>query len=221
VVTSVNDNETRNMGRTGAMAHDSRYDRADEFMQVVLGYWESWDAAAIVADKAQHLSAHPDKVRRLDSHGRFLSSHGPFTVPRSPQGHPVIIQAGMSGRGRAFAARWGEVLFVVYHTLEAGQQRYAAMKAAAAAVGLHPDGMKICTLFYPVAVCIARTIQAPHFVTTSAWLDRILVPGARHWMLPTYHAVASRAQADLHPDDACGGQAFIRQETRVNRSIDV
>jgi alkanesulfonate monooxygenase SsuD/methylene tetrahydromethanopterin reductase-like flavin-dependent oxidoreductase (luciferase family) len=63
VVTSVNDNEARNRGRTGAMEHDSRYDRADAFMQVVLGYWESWDNDAIVADKAQNFYAHPDKVR--------------------------------------------------------------------------------------------------------------------------------------------------------------
>jgi FMN-dependent oxidoreductase (nitrilotriacetate monooxygenase family) len=158
VVTSVNDNEARNMGRTGAMEHDSRYDRADECMHVVLGHWESWDDDAIVADKAQNFYAHPDQVRRLDYHGRFLSSCGPFTVPRSPQGHPVIIQAGMSGRGRAFAARWGEVLFVVDPTLEAGQQRYAAIKAAAAAVGRNPDGMKICTLFYPV--CAATKTEA-------------------------------------------------------------
>jgi FMN-dependent oxidoreductase (nitrilotriacetate monooxygenase family) len=158
VVTSVNDNEARNMGRDGAMAHDSRYDRADEFMQVVLGHWDSWDDDAIVADKVHNLYAHPDKVRRLDYKGQFLSSRGPFTVPRSPQGHPVVIQAGMSGRGRQFAARWGELLFVVYHSLEAGKQRYTEMKEAAAALGRHPDGMKICTLFYPV--CAATKAEA-------------------------------------------------------------
>ena len=97
VVTSVNDNEARNMGRDSAMAHDSRYDRADEFMQVVLGHWDSWDDDAIVADKVHTLYAHPDKVRRLDYKGRFLSSRGPFTVPRSPQGHGAILAHG-SGR---------------------------------------------------------------------------------------------------------------------------
>ncbi|MBT6273958.1 MAG: NtaA/DmoA family FMN-dependent monooxygenase, partial [Chromatiales bacterium] len=150
VVTSVNDNEARNMGRDGAMEHDRRYDRADEFMEVVLGHWDSWDDDAIVADKANNLYARADKVRRLDYKGEFLSSRGPFTVPRSPQGHPVVIQAGMSGRGQRFAARWGELLFVVYHDLEAGKKSYAAMKQAAADVGRDPDGMKICNLFYPV-----------------------------------------------------------------------
>lgn len=151
VVTSVNDNEALNMGRSGAMEHDRRYDRADEFMEVVLGHWDSWDDDAIVCDKANNLYAHPDKVRRLDYQGEFLSSRGPFTVPRSPQGHPVVIQAGMSGRGQRFAARWGELLFTVQHKLDAARDGYAKMKAAAAEVGRDPDGMKICTLFYPVA----------------------------------------------------------------------
>jgi len=150
VVTSVNDNEARNMGRAGAMEHDTRYDRADEFMEVVLGHWDSWDDDAIVCDKARNLYAHPDKVRRLDYRGKFLSSRGPFTVPRSSQGHPVVIQAGMSGRGQQFAARWGELLFVVYHDLESGKQSYARMKEASAALGRDPEGMKICNLFYPV-----------------------------------------------------------------------
>lgn len=150
VVTSVNDNEARNMGRSGAMEHDTRYDRADEFMEVVLGHWDSWDDDAIVADKANNVYARPDKVRRLDYQGEFLSSRGPFTVPRSPQGHPVVIQAGMSGRGQRFAARWGELLFVVYHDLESGKQNYARMKQATADLGRDPDTMKICSLFYPV-----------------------------------------------------------------------
>ncbi|MCH9673953.1 MAG: LLM class flavin-dependent oxidoreductase [Gammaproteobacteria bacterium] len=150
VVTSVNDNEALNMGRTGAMDHDTRYDRADEFMEVVLGHWDSWDDDAIVADKENNVYAHPDRVRRIDYKGEFLSSRGPFTVPRSPQGHPVVIQAGMSGRGQRFAARWGELLFVAYHSLEAGMAGYKAQKDAAAAVGRDPDTMKICSLFYPM-----------------------------------------------------------------------
>lgn len=151
VVTSVNDNEARNMGRDGAMDHDRRYDRADEFMQIVLGHWDSWDDDAIVADKANNLYAHADKVRRLDFEGDFMNSRGPFTVPRSTQGHPVVMQAGASGRGQRFAARWGELLFVAYHDLEVGKRNYAAMKESSAALGRNPDDMKICSLFYPVA----------------------------------------------------------------------
>ncbi len=150
-VTSVNDNEARNMGRgDDHMEHDLRYDRADEFMEIVLGHWDSWDEDAIVADKANNLYAHPDKVRRIDYAGKFLSSRGPFTVPRSPQGHPVVMQAGMSGRGQRFAARWGELLFVAYRDPGLGRKMYKSQKEAAAAAGRNPEHMKICSLFYPV-----------------------------------------------------------------------
>ena len=148
VVTSVNDNEARNMGREGVIAHDTRYDRADEFLEVVLGHWDSWDDDAIVADKANNLYARPDKVRRIDFKGKFLSSRGPFTVPRSPQGHPVVIQAGQSGRGKRFASRWGELIFVNYRNFEEAKKNYAELKDGAAALGRNPDHMKITTLAY-------------------------------------------------------------------------
>jgi len=150
VVTSVNDNEARNMGRDGVTAHDTRYDRADEFMEVVLGHWDTWEDDAIVADKANNVYAKPEKVHRLDYKGKFLSSRGPFTVPRTPQGHPVVIQAGQSGRGQQFAANWGELIFVHYPTIEIGKKSYASLKAGAAAVGRDPDMMKIAALVYPV-----------------------------------------------------------------------
>jgi len=150
VVTSVNDNEARNMGRDAHSFHLDRYDRAEEFMEVVMGHWDSWDDDAIVADKANNLYAHPDKVRRLDYDGKYLSSRGPFTVPRGPQGHPVIIQAGSSVRGKQFGSRWGELIFVVYRNLENARKEYPAMKQLAADWGRDPDHMKLTTLFYPV-----------------------------------------------------------------------
>ena len=111
VVTSLNDSEAANMGQEAHLAHDLRYDRADEFMEVVLGHWDSWEDDALVLDRERGAFADPAKVHRLDHRGRWLRSRGPFTVPRSPQGRPVIVQAGQSGRGRRFAARWGELLF--------------------------------------------------------------------------------------------------------------
>jgi len=158
-VTSVNDNEARNMGRGDAvLEHDTRYDRADEFMEVVLGHWDSWDDDAVAADKVNNLYAHPEKVRRIDYKGKFLSSRGPFTVPRSPQGHPVVMQAGMSGRGQRFAARWGELLFVVHNDLKSAKASYDQTKAQAAALGRDPDGVIVCPLFYPV--CAATKAEA-------------------------------------------------------------
>jgi len=150
VVTSVNDNEARNMGGERHMAHDERYDQADEFVEIVLGHWNSWDDDAIVLDKENGVFADPSKVRRLDYVGEHYRSRGPFTVPRSPQGHPVVIQAGQSERGRDFAARWGELIFAGYGTVEHGIEQYRALKDACASAGRDPDQMKITTLMYPV-----------------------------------------------------------------------
>jgi FMN-dependent oxidoreductase (nitrilotriacetate monooxygenase family) len=151
VVTSLNDGEAQNMGRDEAVAHDLRYDRADEFMEIVLGHWDAWEDDAIVQDKASGLFASPEKVHRLDYEGRYFRSRGPFTVPRSAQGHPVIIQAGSSGRGKTFGARWGEVIFVVYPSIEVGTRDYAAFKADLARIGRNPDGIKITHLVNTVA----------------------------------------------------------------------
>ena len=107
IVTSMNDGEALNMGHASHGEHDQRYDRADEFLEVVAGHWDSWDDDAIVVDKQTGLFAHPDKVRRLDHEGDYFNSRGPFTVPRSAQGHPVLIQAGQSGRGRALRRALG------------------------------------------------------------------------------------------------------------------
>ena len=117
-VTSINDAEARNMGLEEAIEHDARYDRADEFMEVVHGHWDAWADDALIVDKASKRFADPDKVRRLDHKGEHYRSRGPFTVPRSPQGHPVVIQAGQSGRGRRFAVRWGELIFTSNPNLE-------------------------------------------------------------------------------------------------------
>src|SRR5215471_8978949 len=151
VVTSLNDGEAQNMGRDEVIDHDARYDRADEFMDIVLGHWDTWQDDAIVQDKASGLFAEPDKVHRLDYEGRYYRSRGPFTVPRSAQGHPVIIQAGSSGRGKRFGAHWGEVIFVVYPNIEIGKREYAEFKAEVAHSGRDPEHVKVTQLVNTVS----------------------------------------------------------------------
>jgi FMN-dependent oxidoreductase (nitrilotriacetate monooxygenase family) len=151
VVTSVNDGEALNMGREQHLAHDLRYDRADEFMEVVLGHWDTWDDGAIIVDKTTGRYADPGKVKRLDHKGRFFNSRGPFTVPRSPQGHPVIVQAGASGRGQRFAGRWGEMIFAAGRNTEIAKEGYQAVKGEAARLGRDPDRIFICNILMPVA----------------------------------------------------------------------
>ena len=90
------------------------------------------------------------RCRRLDYEGSFFRSRGPFTVPRSAQGDPVIIQAGQSGRGRRFAARWAELVFVAYHELDRGRADYAEFKQDVAAAERDPSQVKITMACYPV-----------------------------------------------------------------------
>ncbi len=150
VVTSLNNSEAHNMGKETHLEHDLRYDVADEFMEVVLGHWDSWEDDAIVLDKASGLFAHPEKVHQLDHKGQYFRSKGPFTVPRSKQGRPVVIQAGQSGRGQAFSARWGELVFCVYHSLEMGKRSYDGFKAQVAKLGRDPANVAVAPAVYVV-----------------------------------------------------------------------
>ncbi|WP_339028650.1 LLM class flavin-dependent oxidoreductase [Bradyrhizobium symbiodeficiens] len=158
VVTSLNDGEALNMGRDSHPEHDSRYDKADEFMEVVLGHWDTWEDGALIMDKQNGRFADPAKVKRLDHKGPAFKSRGPFTVPRSQQGHPVIIQAGASGRGQRFAGRWGEVIFTAARNLQGAKDGYASVRNEAAKAGRDPDEMFLCNLTTPV--CAATKAEA-------------------------------------------------------------
>jgi FMN-dependent oxidoreductase (nitrilotriacetate monooxygenase family) len=158
IVTSLNNAEARNMGRAEVAEHDERYDMADEFLEVVMGHWDAWDDDALIVDRASGRFAHPERVRRLAHNGRFFKSQGPFTVPRSPQGHPVLIQAGQSGRGKRFAAEWGELIFTYTPALNEAKAAYSDLKAQCAATGRDPDGMRLCTLITPI--CAATKAEA-------------------------------------------------------------
>src|SRR6201997_283666 len=157
IVTSLNSGEAKNFGGGDHMAHDARYDRADEFMDVVLGHWNTWEDDALVLDKSNNRFADPAKVHRLDHVGRYFQSRGPFSVPRSPQGHPGLIQAGQSGRGQEFAARWAELVFVIYHSLADGKREYAAFKEAVAAAGRDAAKVQVAPACY---VCVGETEAA-------------------------------------------------------------
>ncbi len=157
IVTSLNDSEAANFGKSEHLEHDLRYDRADEFVEVVMGHWDSWEDGAIIGDKASGRFADGNRVHALNHSGQFFKSKGPLPVPRSPQGHPVLIQAGQSGRGRQFAGRWGELIFVIYPNLENGKKQYAELKAAVAEAGRDPEKVKVAPACY---VCVGETRAA-------------------------------------------------------------
>jgi len=156
VVTSLNDSEAHNMGADDHLEHDLRYDRADEFLEIVLSHWDSWGDDAIIQDRESGVFADASKVRRLDHKGKWFKSRGPFTVPRTPQGRPVLIQAGQSGRGKSFAARWGDLVFVIYPNMEVAKRGYRDFKDQVAASGRDPATVRIC----PAVYCIVGETEA-------------------------------------------------------------
>jgi N-acetyl-S-(2-succino)cysteine monooxygenase len=143
VVTSVTDMEARNFNRDAAPATDLRYDRAAEFVKVVRGLWDSWEDDAFVRDKASGINYDPAKLHTLNHSGPHFKVAGPLNVQRTPQGAPVIVQAGASEQGRELAAATADVVYAAAQTLEAAQAYYASVKGRMAKYGRHPDELKI------------------------------------------------------------------------------
>jgi FMN-dependent oxidoreductase (nitrilotriacetate monooxygenase family) len=150
VVTSFNHAEAKNFGADKLPPHDVRYDRADEFIEVCLGLWDTWREGALVMDKRSGVFADPAGIRYLDHEGEWLKCRGPLSVPRSPQGRPVIMQAGASSRGKDFAARWGEVIFTIQNTPELMKKYYDDVKARAPRFEREPDDIKILPTIQPI-----------------------------------------------------------------------
>ncbi len=150
VVTSLNDSEAQNFGLERHLGHDERYDQADEFMEAAFGLWDTWGREALVMDKDGGRFADPSQVRRLEHSGRWFRSRGPLTAPRSPQGRPVIIQAGQSPRGRDFAARWGELVFTIHPNFESTRSFRHDIRRNAAALGRNPDSLIVAPAVYVV-----------------------------------------------------------------------
>lgn len=154
IVTSLNSSEAANFGRDAHLGHDERYDRADEFVEIVTDMWTAWERDALVLDKTNSVFADPKKVHRTRFDGTFFDVEGTFTVPASPQGHPVLLQAGQSGRGLAFAGRWAEVVFTAFKNQAAGAEHYQAIKRAVADAGRDPDGVTVAPA---IGVVVAET----------------------------------------------------------------
>jgi alkanesulfonate monooxygenase len=144
LVTSGMAAEAYNFGRDAHYGHAERYDRAREFAEVVVALWDSWDDDAFVRDKASGLFFDPAKLHRLNHVGKHFKVRGPLNIPRPPQGHPVIVQAGTSDDGMDVAARFAEVIFSANLTIESCQDYYREIKRRAAQkFGRNPDHLKV------------------------------------------------------------------------------
>lgn len=149
-MTTAGPDAARNFGVDDQPAHAVRYERAAEFIDVAQKLWDSWEDDAILADKAEGVWGDDTKIRTVDHEGKHFRVRGPLNVPRSPQGHPLIVQAGSSENGKNLAAQYAEAVFTAHQTLADAQAFYADLKSRTAAVGRDPEGIKILPGIVPV-----------------------------------------------------------------------
>jgi FMN-dependent oxidoreductase (nitrilotriacetate monooxygenase family) len=149
-VTSYKREEALNFGYHEMLEHDQRYDRADEYMELCYQLWASWEPDAAVMDPRTDTFADPAKVRTIDFEGTYYRSRGPLNATPSPQGRPVIIQAGTSERGQEFAARHAEAIIVGRETPDEMKRFYDAFKTRMRKLGREPDECKIFFLAKPI-----------------------------------------------------------------------
>lgn len=143
LVTSDAAAEAQNFGRAEHVGHAERYSRAREFHQVVTGLWDSWSDDAFTRDKASGEYYDPGRLHVLNHQGEHFSVKGPLNVARSPQGQPVVVQAGSSEVGRDLAAQTAEVVFTAQTSLASAQAFYADLKDRLSAYGRAVDSLKI------------------------------------------------------------------------------
>lgn len=139
-----------NFGDAGQLGHAERYERAEEYMQVVKGLWDSWADDAVLDDRAAGLYARADRIRAMNHAGPHYQVTGPLNMPRCPQGRPVFVQAGSSDTGKRFAARHAEAVFTAQMEKATAKGFYAELKALAASEGRDPGQVVILPGLSPV-----------------------------------------------------------------------
>jgi FMN-dependent oxidoreductase (nitrilotriacetate monooxygenase family) len=150
IVTSGSVNEARNFGLAEHPEHSARYDRAREFVDVATKLWDSWEDDAPVVDRERGIYADAAKVRAIDHAGEHFRVQGPLNVQRSPQGYPLLVQAGSSEDGKEFAAQHAEAVFTAQQTLADGQAFYKDLKSRLPRHGRAPEDLKILPGICPV-----------------------------------------------------------------------
>ena len=133
------------------LGHDARYDRADEFLEATTGLWDTWEDDALVLDRASGHLRRPRQGPRARLRGRVVQRpRARSPCPARPQGRPVLLQAGSSGRGRDFAARWAELIFTGDPGIDVARSHYKDQKERIAEAGRDPDAVKMLPMAYTV-----------------------------------------------------------------------
>lgn len=175
VVTSANEREALLFGRDAHFQHAERYERADEFVNVVKKLWYSIDEEALVIDKENSYYYNLNKVTEINHEGKFFKLKGTLDAPSTPQGHPVIVQAGSSEAGKELAAKTAEVIFTAWQTLEDAQAFYKDVKGRLAKYGRNPEDLKILPGAFIVVAeteeeAIAKHQQLNNYITPEVGL---------------------------------------------------
>lgn len=152
IVTSWLEEEAANFGLDQIPRHDNRYQRAGEFIDVVTRLWDSWEDDALLFDKQSGLFADNAHIHHLNHQGDFFKVRGPLNVPRPPQGHPVLVQAGSSEAGKHLAATWADMHFVFIKSIEQGLAYREEMNQRLVKLGRKPEHFKIIAGVLPVVV---------------------------------------------------------------------
>jgi FMN-dependent oxidoreductase (nitrilotriacetate monooxygenase family) len=143
IVTSWSEIEARNFGREKHMEYNLRYERAAEFVEVVKGLWDSWEEDAGVFDKASGILLDQSKMHTLHHKGKHFQVEGPLTIQRTPQGRPVLVQAGAAQQGMEIAAQSADVVYSSHFEMAAAKAYYDELKGRLAKYGREPDSLKI------------------------------------------------------------------------------
>ncbi|PYG49159.1 FMN-dependent oxidoreductase (nitrilotriacetate monooxygenase family) [Pantoea sp. AG1095] len=156
VVTSPLEGSAKNFSRSSHPEHDERYRVASEYLQVVKGLWDSWEGDAFVRDKQSGEFFAADKLHTLNHKGHYFSVQGPLNVGRSPQGRPIVFQAGASEAGKAFAAEAADAIYTRQETLEQAREFREDVRRRLAARGRDADDIRV---FQGISVIIGETEQ--------------------------------------------------------------
>lgn len=150
IVTSAEDRAAQNFGMEELYEHDLRYEMADEYLDLVHQLWGSWDADALVRDRATGTYVDHTKVHTVDFSGRFYKARGPLNTLRPPYGRPVLCQAGASPKGRAFAAKYADTIISPYQDPAMMKAYRDDIRLRVEAAGRKPDDVKVLFLVAPV-----------------------------------------------------------------------
>lgn len=154
IVTSGYSEDARNFSKNDHLDHDARYVRANEFVDVTVGLWDSWAPDAFVQNKQSGQYLDPTRVRELHHQGEHFNVKGPLNVAHSPQGHPVLFHAGSSGPGRELAARVADCVFYSAREMELAKAIYDDIKGRMATYGREPDHLR---MIVGASVYVGRT----------------------------------------------------------------